>query len=491
MTETTPAAKQGHPNGLYVLFFSEMWERFCYYGMRVLLTLYLVKSLMKGDAEASLIYGAYTGLVYAAAVLGGRLADRYLGYRFAILLGAILMAIGEFMILGGTEAWLLGGMGAIIVGNGYFKANISTIVGKLYKENDPRRDSGFTIFYIGINVGSLLATTLVAYIGEVYGFKYGFALAGFGMLAAFLIFWFGRHRYADADGLDVRPAAKKPVLGPINMLHLIVLGSLATIPLCYVLIWQNQIMDFLLLGVFIAVAYSLISAGVKKGVIHRDRMIALVIFILINITFWACFEQAGTSLTLFADRNVDREILGWVMPASMTQFFNPAFIIIFGSIFSVMWVKLSRMGRNPSIPMKFSYGILQLGLGFLVTLLFAQFTDSYEVPLITLVLLYLLHTTGELFLSPIGLSMVTKLAPKEISGTAMGGWFLSFAIANFVGGKIAALTGAEEGAGNIDVAAGFDKYIGVFSNIGFVLVAIAVLIALCSKPLNKLMHGVR
>lgn len=491
MSDST-TVKQGHPNGLYILFFSEMWERFCYYGMRVLLTLYLVKSLLKGDVEASLIYGAYTGLVYAAAVLGGRLADRYLGYRFAILLGAVLMAIGEFFILGGSETWLYAGMGAIIVGNGYFKANISTIVGKLYEENDPRRDSGFTIFYIGINVGSLLATTAVAYIGEVYGFKYGFALAGFGMLAAFFIFWAGRHRYQAAEGLDIRPAAKKKVFGPLTMLHIIVLGSLAAIPACYLLIWQNQVLDYILLATFLAVAYNLISSGAKEGKIHRDRMIALVIFILINITFWASFEQAGTSLTLFADRNVDRVIMGWTMPASMTQFFNPAFIIIFGSIFSVMWIKLSKIGKNPSIPMKFSYGILQLGLGFLVTLAFSGMAVDYKVPLMTLMLLYLLHTTGELFLSPIGLSMVTKLAPSKISGTAMGAWFLSYAIANYVAGKIATLTGVGEGGGGeIDAATGFDTYIGVFSNIGYTLVGIAILIAILSKPLNKLMHGVR
>ena len=181
-------AKIQHPNGLMTLFFSEMWERFCYYGMRTLLTLYLVKSLMKGDSDAALIYGAYTGLVYAAPILGGRMADQYLGYRFAVILGAILMAIGEFTILLGTEHTLLIGMGALIVGNGYFKANISTIVGKLYEDGDPRRDSGFTIFYIGINVGALMATTIVAYVGEVYGFKYGFGLAGIGMLLGFLIF---------------------------------------------------------------------------------------------------------------------------------------------------------------------------------------------------------------------------------------------------------------------------------------------------------------
>ncbi len=510
----TDLANSGHPRGLYVLFFSEMWERFCYYGMRTLLTLYLVKSLLKGDAEAALIYGAYTALVYAAPVLGGRMADQFLGYRWAIMLGAVLMAIGEFMILGGNETWLLIGMGAIIIGNGYFKANISTIVGKLYSEGDPRRDSGFTIFYIGINIGALLATTLVAYVGETYGFHYGFALAGVGMMAALGIFYFGRYRYSAAEGLDVRPAGLKPFAGPINMATAISIGSVLLIPVCYFLISRNvylldlsstfmagwfdnpesvnfPLMTILLCGLFGYVAWSLIKAGKEAGGVWRDRMIALVIFMVINVVFWACFEQAGTSLTLFADRNIDREILGWVMPASMTQFFNPAFIIIFGSIFSVMWVKLDKMGRNPSIPMKFSLGILQLGLGFLVTIIGAQMATESLAPLLTLVFLYMLHTTGELFLSPIGLSMVTKLAPTKIAGTAMGGWFLSFAIANYLAGAIATLTGAEAGAEPLSLADGLARYTSVFSNLGFVLVAIAILIAVLAKPLNKLMHGVR
>jgi POT family proton-dependent oligopeptide transporter len=225
--------KTGQPQGLMTLFFSEMWERFCYYGMRTLLTLYLVKSLMKGDADASIIYGAYTALVYAAPILGGRMADQFLGYRYAVILGAILMAIGEFVILGGNETFLLLGMGAIIVGNGYFKANISTIVGKLYEDGDPRRDSGFTIFYIGINVGALLATTLVAYVGETYGFDKGFALAGFGMLLGLIIFYTGRKNYAAAPGLEPTEAGLKKVIGPFNMVQVVTVGSLALIPLCY------------------------------------------------------------------------------------------------------------------------------------------------------------------------------------------------------------------------------------------------------------------
>jgi len=487
---------EGQTRGLMTLFFSEMWERFCYYGMRTLLTLFLVKSLMMGDSEASLIYGAYTGLVYAAPILGGKMADRFLGYRYAVLLGAILMAIGEFIIIGGSEHLMLIGMGALIIGNGYFKANISTIVGKLYRDNDPRRDSGFTIFYIGINIGALLATTVVAFVGETYGFKYGFGLAGIGMLAGLLIFWLGRANYAAAPGLEITDEGKQKILGPFNWVQVITVGSLALIPLCYLLIQNNQWMDYILLTLFIGISISMIMAGIKEDkqegtVIWKDRMIALIIFMIINIAFWACFEQAGTSLTLFADRNVDRSIFGWEMPASMTQFFNPFFIIVFGSIFSVMWVKLSKIGKNPSIPMKFSLGIIQLALGFLVTQVGFQFvSESFQVPLLTLVFVYLLHTTGELFLSPIGLSMVTKLSPKKMAGTAMGAWFLSFAIANYVGGKIAAFTGGHGGEKALSVEAGLNNYLSVFSTIGFVLIGIAILIAILNKPIKKLMHGV-
>jgi POT family proton-dependent oligopeptide transporter len=222
-------------------------------------------------------------------------------------------------------------------------------------------------------------------------------------------------------------------------------------------------------------------------------MIALIIMMLINITFWACFEQAGTSLTLFADRNVDRMIFDWEMPASMTQFFNPFFIIVFGSIFSVMWVKLAKIGKDPSIPLKFAFGIIQLALGFLVTMVGMMFVnDAFQVPLLTLFFLYMLHTTGELFLSPIGLSMVTKLAPKKIAGTAMGAWFLSFAMANYVGGKIAALTGGHSDSGvALTPSEGLDQYISIFSTIGFVLLGIAVVIIIFSKQLQKLMHGVK
>ena len=494
-----------HPPALWTLFLSEMWERFCYYGMRALLTLFLIESMMKGNTEAFLIYGAYTALVYAAPILGGRLADKYLGYQYAIMLGAVLMSIGEFLIVASTDlldldralrdTLMLIGMGGLIVGNGYFKANISTIVGKLYDDGDPRRDSGFTIFYIGINIGALLATTVVAVVGQKYGFEYGFGLAGLGMLAGLFIFWGGRKKYAHVPNISITEAGRENMFG-MERWKTITILSLLLIPLCYVLILKNSILIYLLIAIFIFVVFQLISAGVKEGGVWRDRMIALTIMMVINIIFWAAFEQAGTSLTLFADGNVNRYIgfIDWEMPPAMTQFFNPFFIITFGSLFSWMWIKLDAMGKNPSIPMKFSYGILQLGAGFLVTLIGMQFVnDNFQVPLLTLVFLYMLHTTGELFLSPIGLSMVTKLAPKNIAGTAMGGWFLSFAMANYLAGAIATLTGGEGHGGEAAVLTpqeGLDTYIDTFSTLGFVLIGFAVLIALLSKPLNKLMHGV-
>jgi POT family proton-dependent oligopeptide transporter len=506
----------GHPKGLMTLFFSEMWERSCYYGMRVLLTLYLVKSLMKGDAEASLIYGAYTGLVYAAPILGGNMADKFLGYRYAVLFGAILMVIGEFIIIGGTEPMLLMGMGALIIGNGYFKANISTIVGKLYADGDPKRDSGFTIFYIGINIGALIATTLIAWVGETHGFKWGFALAGFGMLLGFFIFLSGKKQFHLLPGVQIPEAGKKKVFVGLNMVQLISIGSLFLIPACYVLIQHNSIMMWLLLGLLAIVSYTLLMAGKKEDKrmmlanetdilaektgdksksIWFDRMIAFFILFLVNVVFWACFEQAGTSLTLFADRNVDRMIFDWEMPASMTQFFNPFFIIVFGSIFSAMWVKLSKMGKNPSIPVKFGLAFFQIALGFLVVKFMLPFAnEEFQVPLITLILLYLLHTTGELFISPIGLSMVTKLAPKKVAGMAMGAWFLSWAMANYLGGIIASMSGGGHGEGGevikLTTQQGLIQYTEIFSILAYVLLGIGFLVILLNKPIQKLMHGV-
>lgn len=480
------------PKGLMTLFFSELWERFCYYGMRALLTLYLIETLMKQDKEAFAIYGAYTALVYAAPVLGGRVADRILGYKLAIILGSILMAIGEFMILGGNDHWLFLGMGAIVIGNGYFKANISSVVGKLYKDNDPRRDSGFTIFYIGINIGALLATTLVAEIGSKFGYHYGFALAGVGMLIGAVIFGLGNRSFADKIQPPNPEKLYSKVFGPFTQLHMVIILSILAIPVIYLLIRFNDFVGVLLIATALFVVYNLITAGIKGGKVLLHRMIAFVILLIFNVAFWACFEQAGTSLTVFAKQNVDRSVFGWEMGAPTTQFFNPLFILVFGSLFSVMWVKLSKMRKNPIIPAKFGFALIQLGLGFLMVQLGHMFASDYLMPLFTLILLYLLHTTGELFISPIGLSMVTKLAPKNMTGTLMGAWFLSWSAANYLAAALAKLTGAGEGtAGNLlPRSESYDIYLNVFTNTGVITVGIGLLLLILSKQINKLLHGI-
>jgi len=490
---STTAPSQGHPKGLYWLFFAEMWERFCYYGMRGLLILYLTKTLMKSDDESYATYGAYTALVYAVTVLGGKIADQILGYRIAIILGGILMAIGEFLILGGNEFWLILGMAFIISGNGYFKANISSIVGKLYSEGDPRRDSGFTIFYIGVNLGAFLATTVVAEVGSRYGYDKGFLLAGIGMVLGSIIFVFGQKHY-EGQGLPPNPdTLHKPLVGPLSRLHLTILGTLAAVPVFYLLLTNSQIVGYLLAATAIFVIYNLLSAGFSGGNVLRDRMIVLILLMFFNIVFWACFEQAGSSLTLFADRNIDRNVMGTEIGAATTQFFNPFFILIFGTIFSVMWVWLSRIGKNPNIPMKFGLGIVQLGLGYLIIYVGLPFVSpDFKMPLMTLALLYMLHTTGELFISPIGLSMVTKLAPANMTGTVMGAWFLSIAGANYVAALIAKLTGGEHGGGEPSTAAdSFNTYVYIYTQMGLITIGIGLVLVLLSKPLNKLMHGVK
>ncbi len=485
---------KGHPKGLYVLFGAEMFERLCYYGMRGLLILYLTKALMQGDEKAIGIYGAFTALVYAAPVWGGKLADTVLGYRRAVIFGGIVMAIGEFLILGGNEFWLFLGMSAIIIGNGYFKANISTIVGKLYKDGDPMRDSGFTIFYMGINIGALLATVAIAPIGETFGFRWGFGLAGLGMLLGVFIFIRGKDKL-EGHGEAPDPEMLKKWGMPVYI------GSLLAIPLLFALINYGRdihflgqdLLFYLLIGLLCFVCFNLLREGFKGDKVQRDRIIVLMILMTFNVVFWACFEQAGSSLTLFADRNVDRNVFGiYEMPASQTQFFNPLFIILFGSIFSVMWVRLSAIGKNPNIPVKFGLGIIQLGLGYLLLLVGASIAgETAMVPLFILGLMYLLHTTGELFLSPIGLSMVTKLAPKHMTGSAMGAWFLSFAFSMYVAAALAKLTGSESGAAvDVTPAEGLAQYVGMYGKMGWVTVGIGVVLVLLSKPLNKMMHGV-
>lgn len=483
----------GHPKGLTVLFFTEMWERFCYYGMRGLLVLYLTKSMLQGDEKAFAVYAAFTALVYMAPVIGGRVSDKILGHRIAIIFGALMMAIGEFMILGGTEGWLYFGMAAIIVGNGYFKSNISTLVGKLYPKEDKRRDSGYTIFYIGVNIGSLLATLVCVWIGEHYGFKYGFGVAGIGMLLGILIYVSGLKLYRHLSHPPFPEKLHRRVLGPLTQIHATLVLSIAAVPLIHLLVIYNSVVGGFLLVTFAYIAFVLIREGIRGGKVLRDRIVVFIILCLFNIVFWALFEQAGTSLTLFADRNVDRNFLGlFDLTAGQTQFFNPLFIILMGSLFSALWVWLTRHNLNPSIPAKFGIGIVMLGIGYLLTHLGKSVHDElYLVPLWIIIAIYFFHTVGELFISPIGLSMVSKLAPARLASTMMGTWYLSTSASNFVAGKLATLTGAESSGIEVSDAAGsLFRYIDVYTSFGWVAVVTGIVVILFSPILNRMMHGI-
>jgi len=449
-SEVVASDANGHPRGLPMLFFAEMWERFCFYGMRALLVLYLTKGFLKmADEAAGYVYASYNAMVYLTPIIGGIIADKLLGYRAAIILGGIVMATGEFTLLVEREFAVYAGMAIIILGNGLFKPNISTLVGKLYAPGDPRRDAGFTIFYIGINVGALTSTLLCGWIGENWGWTWGFGLAGIGMLAGILTFTLGKER------LEGHGGPPKPEAFP-KYLAMVILGLCVIAPVVWWLLQNEQVVTYLLLAGIGLTLGTILFVAFKSDRIQREKLFLLMVLWVFHALFWAFFEQAGSSLTLFTDRNVDRDIFTWTMPTSWGQFFNPAFIVIFGSVFSLLWVMLAKKRRDPSIPAKFGLALVQLGAGYGVLVLGAAAGINGIVPLVFLVLCYLLHTTGELCLSPVGLSAVTKLAPQKIVGMVMGAWFLSIATAHKVAGYVNALAG---------VKPEFSKAMGIFDKL--------------------------
>ncbi len=479
----------GHPRGLYVLFFAEMWERFSYYGMRGLLIFYLVQHWLFSDAEASVIYGAYTALVYITPVVGGYLADRYLGQRKAVLFGAVLLTFGHFLMAfegdGGQQGaaisifWLA--LSFIIVGSGFLKANISVIVGQLYSRTDIRRDPAYTIFYMGINLGAALGALVAGYLGQTYGWAYGFGAAGIGMLLGLLVFvWgkpllMGRGESTNQSGLD------RPVLG-MRFEWLLYLMSVAGVGLVWLLIqYQSLVGGLLMISGAILVAYVLYTAVFKLPRHDRDRILAAMYLIFGSILFWALFEQAGSSLNLYTDRSVDRVIFGFDVPASMFQSINAIYIVLLGPVFAILWTLLARRGLEPSSPAKFGLGVIQLGAGFLV--LVAGATAAGEgnlTPVLFIFLIYLLHTTGELCLSPVGLSAMNRLAPAHLASLIMGTWFFASATGNFAAGLISAATGAE--------GAGPERVLDVYTTVGWTAVAVGVGMIVIAPLVRRLMH---
>ncbi|MGE3172712.1 MAG: peptide MFS transporter [Planctomycetota bacterium] len=478
---TTPT--RGHPPGLYVLFFAEMWERFCYYGMRALLAFYVASTFATGEGGASLTYGAYTALVYATGIVGGWAADRMLGAQRSVILGGVMMAIGEFVLMVPTEFCFLGGLTLMVVGCGLFKPNISNIVGKLYAPGDNRRDQGFVIFYMGINLGAFIAPLICGYVGETYGWRWGFLCAGLGMLLGIGTFMKGAHKL---QGEGAPPAGKEG-FGPVaQVLGIWVLMAFGI----YVLLSKQEWMLTVMVGLLAAVVLLLLGIAVTREKIERDRMIGLTVLLLANTFFWALFEQAGSSLNFFAKNCTDRTFLGWEMPATWFQSVNAVCIIAFAPLFVQLWRKLDASNRNPSIPIKFGIGILPLGLGFGVLILGVSMAaeGATQISMFWLILLYMLHTAGELCISPVGLSAMTKLAPPSMSGLVMGAWFMSIAAGNYSAGLLAQAVGS---AGGEDGVAQLHDYVGVYSPAMLASFGVGVLVLILAPVINRMLHGVR
>lgn len=500
----------GHPRGLLVCFLTELWERFSYYGMRALLILYLTKHFLFSDDKATHIFAAYSAMVYLMPVIGGILADRYLGARKAVIFGALLLVLGHCgMALEGPAAITTASgvtrdplylqifyfsLALIIIGVGFLKANISTIVGSLYQQGDPRRDSGFTLFYMGINIGAFAATILCGWLGETYGWAYGFGLAGIGMLIGLACFLRGQAYLGDKVEPPLPQQLKVRVLPFISVETVIYLASAVGVLVVWQLMQHRDIIGQLLQGFGgIMLLVILVYAFTRCTPIERDRMLVIAALVGFSVVFWSLFEQAGSSLNLFADRYVDRQLGASEIPASVFQSVNPFFIFLLAPLFSVLWMWLAARKLEPSTPVKFALAIFQVGLGFLVLVFGAHQAESAtSIGLWWLILIYLLHTSGELCLSPVGLSAVTKLSVPRVVGMMMGVWFLASAGAGYIAGEIARLTGAETIDGKVvNAEVALANTLEVYAKVGWLAIALAAVLLMVSPLLRRGMHGVR
>ena len=560
-----------HPRGLLVLFFAEMWERFSYYGMRALLIFYLTQHFLFDDASAQALYGSYTSLVYLAPLIGGLVADRFLGTRKAIAFGALLLVAGhclmayegtpakqalqvgdqryEFVIEGrGSDrssqmkindklynfgadkdgAFLIKGLpeevplpsrlekgtyelvvierdqwatnslylalSLIILGVAYLKPNISAIVGQLYEKNDPRRDPGFTLYYYGINLGAFWASILCGLLGQTVGWWAGFGLAGLGMILGWAVFVWGKP-LLDGHGEPPDPQAlAQPYFGSLSKEMCLYLASLLGLIVLWFLVQRHEIVGgVLMVASVLALGYLAYLMRTQLSREESHRLILALILISAAVIFWTLFEQAGSSLNQFANRNTELSLFGVSITAAQTQSFNAGFILILAPIFSALWAFLGTRGQDLSAPLKFSCALIQVGLGFLVLVYGAQFAGpDFKVPLIFLMLAYLLHTTGELFISPVGLSQMTKLATATLISTLMGVWFLSNAWAQWLGALIAQMTATETVAGQVlNAERSLSTYVSVFYEIGLWAIGLGLLLMLASGFLKRLAHGVK
>jgi POT family proton-dependent oligopeptide transporter len=481
----------GHPRGLATLFFTEMWERFSYYGMRAILIYYLTATIAKGglgftDSKAGAVYGLYTGMVYLMCLGGGWIADRITGQRRAVLIGGIFIACGEFCLVAPSEAAFYLGLILLVTGTGLLKGNVSTIVGQLYTQGDPRRDSGFSLFYMGINLGALISPVICGYVGERISWRLGFGVAGLGMLAG-VIQYLVTSRHLGSAGLhpastgdpekDLRE--KKTAMRAIGI-GLAVVAVLAALGISgAVELNANMISDgfgWCLLAISVVIFSYLIFFG-NWSPVERKRCAAILVLFVSSSLFWAAYEQAGSSLSFFAERGTDCTVLGYAFPPSWYQSVQPVFVVLLAPVFAWIWLKMGR--REPSSPAKFSLGLLFGGLAFAI-LVPAAYTvvGGSKVGPYWLTGTYLLQTLGELCLSPVGLSAMTKLAPARAAGFIMGIWFLTNSIGNWLAGKAASMYSSMP----------LPTLFG--ANAGFSIVA-AIVLALMIKPTVRLMQGVK
>jgi POT family proton-dependent oligopeptide transporter len=577
----------GHPKGLVILFLTEMWERFSYYGMRAMLVTYLLWHFLRTETEAYGIYAAYAGMIWLAPLIGGWLADKYLGTRRAVAFGAILITMGHFVmayegspareyivtngtpheitnsvnpedegpqfvryidLMGGrmkvesysvtdgqakvivdmqggakatiegeivkqhdpvSEATLFLALALIIVGTGFLKANISAVVGSLYRQHDQRRDSGFTIFYLGINLGALMGITLVGYLGVALGWSYGFGAAGIGMLAGLVIYFLGQPWLAGRGDPPDMAMLTAPFIGPLSREWCIYIASFAGVGVAWLivrylgqfelvdllgafgitiqsgaLIGEFTIFDMVLSLTFIAIIIAVVAYAVSRlEREERDRMITLVILTFASIVFLTLFEQAPISLLVFQTKFVDTGIF----TPQQIGLFNPAFIILFAPFIIVLWRRLAAKGREPSIPVKFALGLVQGGAGFLLLDLGIMVSGGdFVIGVVWVALLYLLHTTGELCMQPIGLSAVSKLSVRRMVGFMMGVWFLSWSLAQVMASIVSKATVVAEGT---DAAEAIAQFSQVYLTLGAVSVAFGVVMWLASPKLKAMMHG--
>ena len=483
----------GHPKGLFYLFFAELWERFSFYGMRALLTLYMVNEIFKAIAErdtaTAIVYASYGSLVYASTVIGGQISDKILGMRASIFLGGILMALGHFVLAIENDLAFFLALALIVVGNGFFKPNISTFVGALYEEGDVRKDSGFTIFYMGINIGGFVAPLLCGWLALEYGYHYGFGLAGIGMMAGLVFFWSGikKNVFGDKGMPPSEEVYEKKIIGIPQKTLIPIIAFLFVPVIAYLLAsWQQNYVSGIFKFIGFAVLGYLVYIMVKLDAEARKKLIMAVLITFFMTLFWGFHELSGSVITLFASRNVD---LSGIMSAAQTNALNSMFIIVLAIPISLLWGYLAKKGLNPRTPYKFGLGLLFAGLCFyILSISGASADENGFVPFVYLLVMYFILSIGELFMSPVGLSKITDLSPKNIVAFMMGVWFLSsafaFQIVGFIGEQLA-IESTDKNVGGLET-------LTIYTD-GFHLIAMYALgagtIVLLFSPLMKKLLG--